>query len=179
MNINEMSTRDLCFKWKPYAEQLGKAVKTYLNDRGETKIGRWDMVLKLNPDLAVELGIDLSQPLAKPVLTALSFFYAYHVTGERKERDSKRRAKDRQSTPEQRAMWREQKRESLARLAAGERRKVHHTRVKPIIARREDLDMPYISAAVNPVPEASNGAGLRGSLLRTIEQLQSLLKAIE
>jgi len=177
MNTETMSLRELAVQWKPHAEQLRAAVKAFQGERGEGKI-YWQTFLKLNPSLANDLGIDPEAHWDKKLANALSFFYAYHVTGTRKERDLKRRKQDRQraaSTPEQRAAWREQKRESLARLAAGERRKVHHTRVKPIIARREDLDEP----AVNPVPEASNGAGLRGTLLRTIEQLQSLLKAIE
>jgi len=167
MNANtmdSMSLREICAQWKPYTEDLRKAVKAFLDDRpGETKI-YWQTFLKLNPALAGELGIDPEGHWDKKLANALSFFYAYHVTGTRKERDLKRRKQ-----------WREQKRESNARLAAGVRRKLHHTRIKPIIARREDLDEP----AVNPVPEASNGAGLRGTLLRTIEQLQSLLKAIE
>jgi len=177
MNINEMSLRELCVQWKPHAEQLRAAVKAFQGERGEDKI-YWQTFLKLNPSLANDLGLDPEGHWDKKLANALSFFYTYHVTGTRKERDSKRRANERErarSTPEQRAAWREQKRESNARLAAGERRKVHRTRIKPIIARREDLDEP----AVNPVPEASNGYGLRGTLLRAIEQLQSLLKAIE
>lgn len=156
MNTENMSLREICVQWKPHVEQLGKAVKAFQGERGEDKI-YWETFLKLNPSLANDLGIDPAVHWDKKLANALSFFYAYHVTGTRKERDSNRRA----------------------RLAAGIRRKMVHTRIKPIVARREDMDMPYISAAVNPVPEASNGSGLRGSLLRTIEQLQSLLKAIE
>ena len=134
MNTENMSLREIVVQWKPHAEQLGKAVKAFQGERGEDKI-YWETFLKLNPSLANDLGIDPDGHWDKKLANALSFFYAYHVTGTRKERDSKRRAKEREqgrSTPEQRAAWREQKRESNARLAEGIRRKRVHSRVKPI-----------------------------------------------
>jgi len=166
----------LCEEWKPYIAEFKAAVEPYRATRGNTRSIAWQAFFEKHPQLAQRLGIKPAD-VRREVSQALSYFYGYHVTGERKLADLARREKERQerqerraSTPDQRAAWRAQKQESNARLAARIRRQKVRTTVKPIVARREDVGLP---------PLETNGVGLRASLVRTIEQLQSLLKAIE
>lgn len=145
----------------PYKEQLGALAASFRADRGGNLIN-WRAFIRAHPELATKLGINIKAAWKRELSQSLSYFYRYHVTGQRKAQDiARKKAKSaiakQASTPEQRAYW---------RLGHPRTR----TKIQPIVARREDMDLP-------PVP-ASNG-GLRGSLLRTIEQLQSLLKAIE
>lgn len=169
--------QELSAQWRPLRQELGEKAGNFLAERGDNKL-RWQPFLERNPDLAKKLGVDVVN-WDSDMAQSLSYFYHYHVIGDRKQRDLERRQRERaeqaagvikprrHGNAAQRAKWREQKRESLARIAA----RITRT-PKPIVSRREDVGLP-------PLEASNNGPGLRASLVRTIEQLQSLLKAIE